>query len=208
MNRYVSDAVIRRLPGYYRHLRELETAGVTHISSQQLGERMQCTASQIRQDINSFGSFGRQGVGYDVADLKNHIAQILGLDQDHHLIIIGAGNIGRAVASYPAFNKSGFLISGIFDADISKVGQAVGGLTVMNISELPAFVKNNRIDIGVLAVPANAAQKSLDLLVGNGICAVWNFAPTDLVHDSRVTVVNVHLSESLQILSYKMKNGK
>jgi redox-sensing transcriptional repressor len=207
LSRYVSDAVIRRLPGYYRHLRELEAAGVAHISSQQLGRRMQCTASQIRQDISSFGSFGRQGYGYDVTDLKNHIAQILGIDQEHHLVIIGAGNIGRAIASYPAFLQSGFTAAGIFDADPSKVGQTVGGLTVMNISELASFSKNKKIDIGVLAVPASAAQKALDLLVSNGILAIWNFAPTDLVYGSNVTLVNVHLSESLQVLSYRMKNA-
>lgn len=204
MSRYVSDAVIQRLPAYYRHLRELESAGVTQISSQQLGKQMQFTASQVRQDINNFGSFGRQGYGYDVTDLKKHIEQILGLDKEHRLVIIGAGNIGRAVASYQTFKQSGFTTIGIFDSDISMVGQVFAGLPVMHIDELSNFLENNVVNIGVLAVPPHAAQQALDILVNKGVCAIWNFTPTNLIYGSYVTMVNVHLSESLQTLSYKM----
>lgn len=202
---YVSDAVIRRLPGYYRHLRELEVAGVQQISSQELGRRMQLTASQIRQDMNCFGGFGRQGYGYEVTKLKSHIGEILGLDKKHRMVIIGAGNIGRAVANYPTFLREGFLTVGMFDADPQTVGTEVSeGVLVQPIEELDAFLMKNVADIGVLALPAKSAQQTLDKLVKNGIKGVWNFAPTDLYYPKDVTVVNVHLSDSLQILSFKM----
>ncbi len=201
---YVSDAVIRRLPGYYRHLRELEAAGVHQISSQELGRRMQLTASQIRQDINCFGGFGRQGYGYEVTALKGHIAEILGLDKKHRMIIIGAGNIGRAVANYPSFGREGFQTVAIFDADPGKIGTDVAGLKVLGTDALEAFLNENPVDIGVLAMPAKGAQQVLNQLVAKGIKGIWNFAPTDLNHPDNVTVVNVHLSDSLQILSFRM----
>ncbi len=201
---YVSDAVIRRLPGYYRHLRELEAAGVHQISSQELGRRMQLTASQIRQDINCFGGFGRQGYGYEVTKLKGHIGEILGLDKRHRMIIIGTGNIGRAVAYYPSFGREGFQTVAIFDADPAKIGTEVAGLQVLGIDTLEAFLKENLVDIGVLALPVKSAQQVLNRLVENGVKGIWNFAPTDLHHPDGVTVVNVHLSDSLQILSFKM----
>ncbi len=204
MASYVSDAVIRRLPGYYRHLRELEAAGVHQISSQELGRRMQLTASQIRQDINCFGGFGRQGYGYEVSSLKGHIAEILGLDKKHRMVIVGAGNIGRAVANYPSFGREGFQVAAIFEADASKVGTEVAGIKVSSIDGLEAFLKENQVDIGVLAIPAKGAQQVLNRLVDNGVKGIWNFAPTDLHHPDSVTVVNVHLSDSLQILSFKM----
>ncbi len=204
MASYVSDAVIRRLPGYYRHLRELEAAGVHQISSQELGRRMQLTASQIRQDINCFGGFGRQGYGYEVSSLKGHISEILGLDKKHRMVIVGAGNIGRAVANYPSFGREGFQVAAIFEADASKVGTEVAGIKVSSIDGLEAFLKENQVDIGVLAIPAKGAQQVLNRLVDNGVKGIWNFAPTDLHHPDSVTVVNVHLSDSLQILSFKM----
>ena len=201
---YVSDAVIRRLPGYYRHLRELEAAGVHQISSQELGRRMQLTASQIRQDINCFGGFGRQGFGYEVTTLKGHIAEILGLDNKHKMIIIGAGNIGRAVANYPSFGREGFQTAAIFDDDPGKIGSDVAGLKVLAMDTMESFLDENPVDISVLAVPVKSAQQALNRLVGKGIKGIWNFAPTDLNHPDSVTVVNVHLSDSLQILSFKM----
>jgi redox-sensing transcriptional repressor len=201
---YVSDAVIRRLPGYYRHLRELEAAGVHQISSQELGKRMQLTASQIRQDINCFGGFGRQGFGYEVTTLKGHIAEILGLDNKHKMIIIGAGNIGRAVANYPSFGREGFQTVAIFDDDPGKIGTDVADLKVLAMDTLESFLGENPVDISVLAVPVKSAQQALNRLVGMGIKGIWNFAPTDLSHPDSVTVVNVHLSDSLQILSFRM----
>ena len=205
---YVSDAVIRRLPGYYRHLRELEAAGVQQISSQELGNRMQLTASQIRQDINCFGGFGRQGYGYEVSKLKGHIGEILGVDKKHRMIIIGAGNIGRAVANYPTFSREGFETVALFDVDPAKIHGEVSGFPVRPLDELESFISSNQVDIAVLAVPAKGAQQTLDRLVNQGIKAIWNFAPTDLVHPEGVIVVNVHLSDSLQILSFKMLHGE
>ena len=182
---YVSDAVIRRLPGYYRHLRELEAAGVTQISSQELGKRMQLTPSQIRQDINCFGGFGRQGYGYNVSELKGHIGEILGLDRQHQVIIVGAGSIGTAVAHYPTFSREGFKTLAMFDVAVDKIGSRTN-------------------DVPVLALPAAHAQETLNRLYEGGVRAIWNFAPTDLNHPDDMIVVNVHLSDSLQILSYRI----
>lgn len=201
---YVSEAVIKRLPGYYRHLRELESAGVVQISSQELGERMQLTASQIRQDINCFGGFGRQGYGYNVKELKEHIGEILGLDKKHRMIIIGAGNIGAAVAHYPTFYNEGFETIAIFDKDENRIGKMINNVVISPESELEAFLTQNEIEIAVLAVPKSDAQQILDRLISLNVHAVWNFAPTDLETPSGMIVVNVHLSDSLQILSYKM----
>ena len=201
---YVSDAVIRRLPGYYRHLRELEAAGVIQISSQELGQRMGLTPSQIRQDINCFGGFGRQGYGYNVTELKEHIREILGVDREHRMIILGAGNIGRAIANYPTFSREGFRVLAMFDSDPGRIGESEGGVLIRDVAELEKYLGHRRIDIAVLAVPAEAAQETLERLYAAGVRAIWNFAPTDLKHPPEMTVVNVHLSDTLQILSYKM----
>ena len=201
---YVSDAVIRRLPGYYRHLRELEAAGVTQISSQELGKRMQLTPSQIRQDINCFGGFGRQGYGYKVSELKEHIGEILGLDRQHRLIILGAGSIGSAVARYPTFSREGFETIAMFDVAEDKVGTRMGNIPVYPMDELENILSGYKVDIAVLATPTQCAQENLDRLYAGGVRAVWNFAPTDLSHPADMIVVNVHLSDSLQILSYRI----
>lgn len=200
----VPEAVIRRLPAYYRQLREMEIAGVIQVSSNQLAEKMRVTPSQIRQDINCFGTFGRQGVGYKVSDLKGHIAAILGVNASHHMIIIGAGNIGSSIAQYPSFKKDGFETVAIFDNDPNKIGMTLGDIAVRPLEELPAFVQENRVDIGVICVPAADAQDTLDLLVDHGVQAIWNFSPVDLKRDRNTILVNTHLSESLQVLSYKI----
>ena len=201
---HVSDAVIRRLPGYYRHLRELEAAGITSISSQELGDRMNLTPSQIRQDINCFGGFGRQGYGYRVSELKDHIGEILGLDREHRLIILGAGNIGCAVAQYPTFSREGFRTIALFDTLETKVGRCLGEIPVLHMDRLEEFVSENVVDIAVLALPKRNAQEALTRLYQVGVRAIWNFAPTDLNHPEDMLVVNVHLSDSLQQLSYRM----
>lgn len=201
---YVSDAVIRRLPGYYRHLRELEASGVMQISSQELGRRMQLTPSQIRQDINCFGGFGRQGYGYRVSELKEHIGEILGLDKQHSLIILGAGSIGTAVAHYPTFSREGFRTLAMFDIAPEKIGTRMNDVPVLPMADLETFLAQHPVDIAVLAVPAASAQASVDRLHAGGVRAVWNFAPTDLNHPDDMIVVNVHLSDSLQILSYRI----
>ncbi len=201
---HVSDAVIRRLPGYYRHLRELEAMGVQQISSQELGKRMNLTPSQIRQDINCFGGFGRQGYGYKVTELKGHIGEILGMDQSHRMIILGVGNIGSAVAKYPTFSREGFETVAAFDVASDKIGMLLHGVKVQPMSELDDYLKENQVDIAVLSVPAIVAKDTLKRLYDGGVRAVWNFAPTDLTHPDDMIVVNVHLSDSLKILSYHM----
>ena len=200
----VSDAVIRRLPGYYRHLRELEAAGITSISSQELGERMHLTPSQIRQDINCFGGFGRQGYGYKVTELKGHIGEILGLDQQHRLIILGAGNIGCAVAQYPTFSREGFKTVALFDTQETKVGRSLGDIPVLHMDTLEEYVQTNVVDIAELALPKRNAQDALDRLYKSGNRAISNFTPAHLNHPEDMLVVNVHLSDSLQQLSYRM----
>lgn len=201
---HVSDAVIRRLPGYYRHLRELEALGVTQISSQELGARMNLTPSQIRQDINCFGGFGRQGYGYRVSELKEHIGEILGLTREHRVIIIGAGNIGCAVARYPSFSREGFRTIAMFDVAEDKVGRELDGIPVLHTDELETFLAQNTVDIAVLALPKRFSYEVLKRLYDCGIRAIWNFAPADLPHPEDMLVVNVHLMDSLQQLSYRM----
>lgn len=174
------------------------------ISSQELGERMKLTPSQIRQDINCFGGFGRQGYGYSVSELKGHIAEILGLDQEHKVIILGVGNIGSAVAHYPTFSREGFRTVAMFDVAEDKIGMDMGGLKVRHMDTLEKYLASHPVDIAVLAVPARVAQATMDRLAGCGVGAVWNFAPTDLQHPEDMVVVNVHLSDSLKVLSYRM----
>jgi len=202
---YVSEAVIRRLPRYYRHLKELEAEGVKQISSQELGKRMKLTASQIRQDINCFGGFGRQGYGYDVPELKEHMAAILGVDQVHRMIIVGAGNIGRAVALSDSFPSNGFETIAMFDTDPAKIGGSIGGIPVLDIGAVTDFLSQNAVDIAVLAVPIDTAQAVADVLCANGVRAIWNFVPVDLKLPPETKVVSVHLDEGLEILSFKMK---
>ena len=200
----VSDAVVRRLPMYYRHLRELEKAGVVRISSQELGERMNLTASQIRQDINCFGGFGQQGYGYHVSNLKERIGEILGLNHQYHVIIVGAGNIGRAVANYAGFKKEGFNIQAMFDVSPALVGIDVHGTLVQPMDKLDQWLSAHQVDIAVLSVPSAYAQETADALVRGGVRAIWNFAPVDLNLPDGVAVNNVHLSDSLHILTYRM----
>ena len=202
----VSDAVIRRLPGYYRHLRELEAAGVTSISSQELGERMHLTPSQIRQDINCFGGFGRQGYGYRVSELKWHIGEILGLTREHRVIILGAGNIGCAVARYPSFSREGFKTIAMFDVAEERVGTKLDDIPVYHMDALNDFLRDNHVDIAVLALPKRAAQDAVKLVYDGGVRAIWNFAPIDLAHPEDMLIVNVHLMDSLQQLSYRMEH--
>jgi redox-sensing transcriptional repressor len=203
---YVSDAVIRRLPGYYRHLKEMEKEGVTQISSQGMGERMKLTASQIRQDINCFGGFGRQGYGYNVSELREHIGRILGVDRTHRMVIVGAGNIGRAVALSDSFPASGFQTVALFDTDPQKIGTTIGTVPVRSIDDIKDFLFSKTVDIAVLAVPTDKAQAVAVSLYENGVRAIWNFAPVDLKLPSDVTIVNVHLEEGLEILSFRMKH--
>ena len=198
----ISQAVIGRLPRYFRYLGELRDEGVERISSQDLSRLMQVTASQIRQDFNNFGGFGQQGYGYNVEYLYAEIGRILGLDKQHRLIIVGAGNLGQALANYMNFEKRGFLVQGIFDADPKLYGRVGRNLEVEPMELVEQRIREKNIDIGVLTVPKNSAVEVADRLIGYGIKAIWNFAHVDLHVPEGVQVENVHLSDSLMKLSY------
>ncbi|MEY8375267.1 redox-sensing transcriptional repressor Rex [Lachnospiraceae bacterium 56-18] len=202
--REISQAVIRRLPRYYRYLGELLEHGVERISSNDLSRRMKVTASQIRQDLNNFGGFGQQGYGYNVKYLYTEIGKILGLEEDHHMIIIGAGNLGQALANYAAFEKRGFILKGIFDVNPRLQGVSIRGVPVRMLDELGEFVRENEVEIAALTIPKEKAIGVANILVENGVRAIWNFAHTDLNLPEHIIVENVHLSESLMQLSYKI----
>ncbi|MGN0333032.1 MAG: redox-sensing transcriptional repressor Rex [Lachnospiraceae bacterium] len=207
-DREISQAVIRRLPRYYRYLGELLENGVERISSNDLSKRMKVTASQIRQDLNNFGGFGQQGYGYNVKYLYTEIGKILGLEEDHNIIIIGAGNLGQALANYAAFEKRGFILRGIFDVNPRLQGMTIRGVPIRMMDELKEFVQNNEVEIGVLTIPKEKAIEVANLLVDNGVRAIWNFAHTDLSLPDDIIVENVHLSESLMQLSYNISRYK
>ncbi len=198
----ISSAVIHRLPKYYRHLGELIDTGIQRISSRDLSIRMRVTASQIRHDLNQFGGFGQQGYGYNVKSLYKEIENILGLGNKHNIVVIGAGNLGRALAHYQDFKARGFHIVGIFDNNPDLVGDDVSGLKVMSVSDLPAFIKDNDVEIGTIAIPKSEAKKMAQVLVDNGVNQIWNFAHTDLHMGDGVVVENVNLTESLMRLSF------
>ena len=201
----ISIAVIKRLPRYYRYLGELLAHDVVRISSKELSERMGVTASQIRQDLNNFGGFGQQGYGYQVEYLYTEIGKILGLDRKNRLVIIGAGNLGMALANSMSFEKRGFEFSGIFDIDPNVVGTTVRDRQVLHMDCLEDFLKENPVDIAALTVPKVQAPQIAALLVKCGVNAIWNFAPTDLNLPPHVVQENVHLTESLMRLSYKKR---
>ena len=202
--KHISSAVVRRLPRYYRYLGELMESGVERISSNELSERMKVTASQIRQDLNTFGGFGQQGYGYNVSYLYSEIAKILGIDTAHNMIIVGAGNLGQALAGYGDFEKRGFIVKGIFDINPELTGHSIRGITVKMFYEMEEFVKKNNIEIAALTIPKESAVEVANILVDAGIKAIWNFAHTDLNLPNEIVVENVHLSESLMRLSYNI----
>ncbi len=202
--RGISQAVIRRLPRYYRYLGELLESGVERISSNDLSKRMKVTASQIRQDLNNFGGFGQQGYGYNVKYLYTEIGKILGLENDHNFVIIGAGNLGQALANYGSFEKRGFVLKGLFDVNPTLKGMTIRGVPVHMMDEMKDFIGANDIEIAVLTIPKGVAVDVAKDLVDAGIQAIWNFAHVDLNVPDYVIVENVHLSESLMRLSYNI----
>ena len=209
MEKGISQAVVRRMPRYYRYLRDLLEQGVERISSNELSKLMKVTASQIRQDLNNFGGFGQQGYGYNVRFLYEEIGKILGLDQTHNLIIIGAGNLGQAIANYGRFDSLGFVTIALFDINPEIIGKEVRGIKVYSLDELETFCKNNKVDIAALTMPKQSADNTAQRLVELGINAIWNFAHVDLnVNDEKVVVENVHLSDSLMQLSYNIAKNK
>lgn len=200
----ISMAVIKRLPRYYRYLNHLLELGIKRVSSKELSNRMGITASQIRQDLNCFGGFGQQGYGYNVESLFNEIGNILGINKTFNVIIIGAGNMGQALANYGNFEKRGFKIIGIFDANPELVGKNINDLEVINIEELESFVQKNSVDIAMICVPYRATASVADKVARLGIKGLWNFSAMDLEIPYDVIVENVHLSDSLMVLGYKL----
>lgn len=202
--RKISRAVISRLPRYYRYLGDLLEAGVERISSNDLSKKMQVTASQIRQDLNNFGGFGQQGYGYNVKYLYTEIGKILGLDKDHNFIIIGAGNLGQALANYASFERNGFILKSLFDVNPRLEGVTIRGIPVRMLDELEGYLQENDIEIAALTLPKSKAEEVADVLVANGIKAIWNFAHTDFTLPKDVIVESVHLADSLMKLSYNI----
>ena len=208
MEKQISQAVIRRMPRYYRYLGDLIDAGVERISSNELSQRMKVTASQIRQDLNNFGGFGQQGYGYNVKYLYSEIGKILGLDRQHNIIVIGAGNLGQALANYVNFERRGFMITALFDVNPTLAGVSVRGIEIRMMDELEDYIKNNKVDIAALTMPKTKAEECANRLVKCGIKAIWNFAHLDLELPDDVVVENVHLSDSLMQLSYNIVSRK
>ena len=201
----ISQAVISRLPRYFRYLGELKDQGITRISSQELSDIMKVTASQIRQDFNNFGGFGQQGYGYNVEYLYDEIGKILGLGKEHTLIIIGAGHLGQALSGYNNFFNRGFIFKGAFDLNPDLHGKKIRDIEIRPVEEIEKFVRDNKIEIAVLAIPKDQAVPMADKLVACGIKAIWNFAHVDLELPDYVQVENVHLSDSLMKLSYSIE---
>ncbi len=204
---YVSEAVIRRMPKYYRYLEDLEKSGVERVSSKELSQRMGLTASQIRQDFNCFGGFGQQGYGYNVSDLKREIMKILGLDRTYNVIIVGAGNIGQALANYTGFEKEGFFIKALFDINPKLIGMSIRDIMIYDLDSLEDFLEKNPIDIAVISTPKDKAQEVADRLTANGIRGIWNFAAVDVAVPRGVIAENVHLSDSLFTLSFRIRES-
>lgn len=207
-NTKVSNAIIRRLPRYRRYLNELRKQGVKKISSNELSELIGYTASQIRQDLNTFGGFGQQGYGYSVDSLFQEINKILGLDREYKTIVVGIGNLGQAITNYTYYYKIGFNIVGLFDVNPKLVGLSINDVLVRDFSEMSDFVKENDIDIAIICVNRENAQKVTDVLVDAGIEGIWNFAPVDLDVPNDVAVENVHLSDSLHTLSFLIRSNE
>ena len=209
MEKEISQAVIRRMPRYYRYLGEMLEEGVERISSNELSSRMNVTASQIRQDLNNFGGFGQQGYGYNVKFLYEEIGKILGLNQKHNIIVVGAGNLGQALANYVKFEKLGFVIIALFDVNSALVGKEIRGIKIHMLDELEEFLKEHEVDIAALTMPKSKADAIANRLVDSGVHVIWNFAHVDLELTEDVVVENVHLSDSLMQLSYNIvKNQK
>lgn len=204
----ISNSVIRRLPRYYRFLGELEDQQISKISSRELSERMHLTASQIRQDLNCFGGFGQQGYGYNVSELRKEIGRILGVDKHRKTILIGAGNLGTALAVHINFEKSGCYLIGIFDSNKKIVGNPLGKLTITDIDDLEKFCRENKPEVAVLCIPKSVTKEIVDRLTELGVRSFWNFSHYDInVEHKNIIVENVHLGDSLLTLSYGVNNN-
>ncbi|MDD3569528.1 MAG: redox-sensing transcriptional repressor Rex [Lachnospiraceae bacterium] len=202
--RKISSAVINRLPRYYRYLGDLLENDITRISSKELSTKMNITASQIRQDLNNFGGFGQQGYGYNVEYLHSEIKKILGLDRVYNLIVVGGGNIGQALVNYTNFEKRGFVITAVFDVNPRLIGMTIRGVAVYDVDYMKEFVENNKVDVAILTLPRSQANSIANDLVEWGVKGLWNFSHVDLNMQEDVKVENVHLTDSLMTLLYKI----
>lgn len=202
----VSEAVIHRLPKYYRQLKELQKRGVERISSSELSKEMGLNASQIRQDFNCFGGFGQQGYGYQVSYLLQEISKIIGLSKKYDMVIIGVGNIGHALMSYTGFDQEGYRIIGAFDVNPDLVGKSIAGTTINHMDTLKQFLQQKSVDIGIICTQKEDAQNICDVLVESGVCAIWNFTPIDVLSD-KASIENIHLTDHLYVLSYRLANA-
>lgn len=206
--RKIPEAVIKRLPRYYRYLRDLMNMGISRVSSKDLSTRTGLTSSQVRQDFYCFGGFGIQGYGYDVEYLYNEIKIILGLDTAFRIIIVGAGNLGQALSKYMSMEKNGFKVVGLFDIKPGLIGQKIGEIEIRHISELKEFITESDIDIAALTVPAINARETAELLVSCGIRGIWNFAPIEIKVPAHVSLENILLTDSLMVLGYKIASSQ
>ncbi|HSN65131.1 MAG TPA: redox-sensing transcriptional repressor Rex [Fusibacter sp.] len=201
----ISVAVIRRLPKYHRYLKEMLDNDIKRISSKELSKMIGFTASQIRQDLNNFGGFGQQGYGYNVEDLYNEIGKILGLTREYNVAIVGAGNLGQALANYSSFDKLGFKLQAMFDVNPKLIGLKINNVKVLDMDQFEDFVKANNVEIVYICTSRDGAQNVADKIQKTGVRAIWNFAPVDLKIKPGVIVENIHLIDNLLTVSYFLK---
>ena len=205
----VSDAVIRRLPRYYRYLDELYSKGVVRISSNSLGSRMGITASQIRQDLSCFGEFGQQGYGYNVGELRAEVGNILGVDKQHRIIVIGVGNLGHALMQNFRFMDSGFKLDAAFDISPALIGSEIAGVPVLSMDSIEDYIREHKVDVAVLTVPRAFAQATADRLIAAGVRGFWNFTNVELSSTTDgVQFEDVHFADSLLTLSYRIAESQ
>lgn len=205
-NGKISKAVIKRLPRYRRYLEELMKKDIDRISSNDLSKLIGYTASQIRQDLNNFGGFGQQGYGYNIKGLYTQIGNILGLDQEYKMIIVGCGNLGQALANYTHYYKAGFMVCGMFDINPRLIGLRINDIEVMDSNTLENYLEENQIDIGIICTNKDSAQEIANKLVLGRVKGIWNFAPMDLDVGENIALENVHLSDSLHSLAYHINH--
>lgn len=204
----VPKAVIKRLPMYFRFINQLIEQGTERISSRELSQLMGITSSQLRQDLSYFGEFGQQGYGYKVVTLKQAISSIIGLEKIYNAVIVGAGNMGKAIAGYPGFSRRGLKIIGIFDNDPEIIGNKLGSLDVLDVKTLPEFLNKNPVEVGIITTPASVAQEIADILITAGVKGIWNFAPVLLHGNKNVIIEDIHVGDSLMTLFFKLNKNK
>lgn len=203
----ISVAVIRRLPKYHRYLKEMLDNDIKRISSKELSKMIGFTASQIRQDLNNFGGFGQQGYGYNVEDLYNEIGKILGLTKNYNVVIVGAGNLGQALANYSRFDKLGFKLQAMFDVNPKMIGLKINNIEVLDMDHFEKFVDEHNVEIVYICTSRDGAQEVADKIQKTKVRAIWNFAPIDLKIKSDVIVENIHLIDNLLTVSYFLKSN-